>query len=42
MLLLVVALVLTGRTGGGSVLAALLCMAVMAAMMGVHGGHDRR
>ncbi|MDF2091008.1 hypothetical protein P0Y31_01505 [Knoellia sp. 3-2P3] len=42
MLLFVGGLVLTGRGTGGSILGALLCVGMMAAMMGVHGGHDRR
>lgn len=42
MLLFVGVLVLTGRATGGSILGALLCVGMMAAMMGMHGGHDRR
>ncbi|HEX5523520.1 MAG TPA: hypothetical protein VFX53_08730 [Pedococcus sp.] len=41
MLLFVGVLVLTGRVTGGSVLGALLCVGMMAAM-GMHGGHAPR
>lgn len=41
-LLVVGVLVLTGRAGSTSILAALLCVGMMAAMMGMPGGHDRR
>lgn len=42
MLLFLGVLVLTGRAIAGSVFGALLCVGMMAAMMGMHGGHDRR
>lgn len=42
MLLFLGVLVLTGRATAGSVFGALLCVGMMAAMMGMHGGHDRR
>ena len=42
MLLVVGVLMTTGRAGATAVLPALLCVGMMAAMMGMHGGHGRR
>ena len=39
MLAIAIALVATGVAGPGFIIAAVLCTAMMAAMMGGHGGH---